>query len=265
MRLNLTKPITRSSNTDPADVKSLKRALNALGYYVPLAQVGMSDMPDNGLFAALRLFQEENNIPATGEIRPGDETEKLINQQLSAINGAGYIWKTVGDDKVRGSHRKLNGAVKLWGDFPEPGEEFGCRCWAEPIPTPARQSPPTVEELIDEIPEPLFLIPQARGARTAISLLRSRALNSVFRDTRWTFGRHKSAIRWRNQMKKRGWTRPEITRTIKFGKKHKAPNKVNKQNTATRYQLDDKFVVRDDQTREILQISKKGFSPNTVP
>ncbi len=66
-------------------------------------------------------------------------------------------------------------------------------------------------------------------------------------------------------MKKRGWTRQEITHTIKYGKKHKAPNKVNNQNTATRYELDGKFVVRDDQTREILQVSGKGFKPETLP
>ncbi len=45
-----------------------------------------------------------------------------------------YIWRTRGDGKVRSSHAANNGKVFSW-DFPpptgHPGEEYGCRCWAE--------------------------------------------------------------------------------------------------------------------------------------
>lgn len=43
-----------------------------------------------------------------------------------------YIWKTQGDDKVRGEHAQLDGKVMVWGEGKEPGEDFGCRCEAEP-------------------------------------------------------------------------------------------------------------------------------------
>lgn len=46
-----------------------------------------------------------------------------------------YIWRTRGDNKVRASHAANNGKVFAWDNPPpvgHPGEDFGCRCWAEP-------------------------------------------------------------------------------------------------------------------------------------
>lgn len=47
-----------------------------------------------------------------------------------------YIWRTRGDGKVRSRHAKFNGKVFSWNNPPEggyhPGEDYGCRCWAEP-------------------------------------------------------------------------------------------------------------------------------------
>ena len=42
-----------------------------------------------------------------------------------------YIWRTQGDDRVRGSHADREGKVFSVDDSPCPGEEYGCRCWAE--------------------------------------------------------------------------------------------------------------------------------------
>lgn len=50
--------------------------------------------------------------------------------------GASYIWHTAGDDKVRGSHARNDGETFLWNNPPatgHPGEDYNCRCWAEPI------------------------------------------------------------------------------------------------------------------------------------
>ena len=93
----------------------------------------------------------------------------------------------------------------------------------------------------------------------------TRIMRSPLRDTKWVLGQHKSAIRWGNQLKKRDWTPEQITQTIKRGKKYKAPNKVNPENTATRYEHNDRFVVQDDKTKEILQISDKNFIANKLP
>ncbi|MEQ1890367.1 MAG: phage minor head protein [Alphaproteobacteria bacterium] len=46
-----------------------------------------------------------------------------------------YIWRTRGDNKVRASHAANNGRIFAWDDPPvtgHPGEDFGCRCWAQP-------------------------------------------------------------------------------------------------------------------------------------
>lgn len=46
-----------------------------------------------------------------------------------------YIWRTAGDSKVRPSHAANNGKIFAWDNPPptgHPGEDFGCRCTAEP-------------------------------------------------------------------------------------------------------------------------------------
>ncbi len=46
-----------------------------------------------------------------------------------------YIWRTSGDDKVRPSHAVNNGKIFSWDTPPaigHPGENFNCRCTAEP-------------------------------------------------------------------------------------------------------------------------------------
>lgn len=46
-----------------------------------------------------------------------------------------YIWRTTGDDKVRATHAANNGKIFTWNNPPatgHPGEDYGCRCVAEP-------------------------------------------------------------------------------------------------------------------------------------
>lgn len=52
-----------------------------------------------------------------------------------------YRWQTCGDERVRESHRALDRKVFSWDDPPEtdggrrchPGEDYGCRCYPEPV------------------------------------------------------------------------------------------------------------------------------------
>jgi len=47
-----------------------------------------------------------------------------------------YIWRTRGDNKVRASHAANTGKVFAWDNPPptgHPGEDYGCRCWAQPV------------------------------------------------------------------------------------------------------------------------------------
>lgn len=46
-----------------------------------------------------------------------------------------YVWRTQRDGKVRSSHAEREGQVFSWDEPPEgghPGEDYGCRCTAEP-------------------------------------------------------------------------------------------------------------------------------------
>lgn len=67
-----------------------------------------------------------------------------IDQQLAGLllhykmlgNSRRYIWHTQEDDKVRSSHAANNGRIFSWDEPPatgHPGEDFNCRCWAQPV------------------------------------------------------------------------------------------------------------------------------------
>ena len=46
-----------------------------------------------------------------------------------------YVWRTRGDERVRLAHAENDGGLFAWDDPPatgHPGEDFGCRCMAEP-------------------------------------------------------------------------------------------------------------------------------------
>lgn len=74
-----------------------------------------------------------------------DQTAKLNGQiQQKQQRDAGveeYTWSTSGDERVRESHRELNGKRFRWDDPPtnsdgrtcHPGEDYQCRCVALPV------------------------------------------------------------------------------------------------------------------------------------
>lgn len=74
-----------------------------------------------------------------------DQTSKLnakINKSQQTDAGINrYKWSDSGDERVRGSHRILNGHIFNWNNPPEtdggrrchPGEDYQCRCCAIPV------------------------------------------------------------------------------------------------------------------------------------
>jgi len=69
-------------------------------------------------------------------LRKGTPIEWSIKQERPTTH---YIWRTRGDDKVRPNHAANHGRVFAWDDPPEtghPGEDYGCRCTAEPFMPP---------------------------------------------------------------------------------------------------------------------------------
>lgn len=91
-----------------------------------------------------------------------------------------YVWRTAGDDKVRPSHAANDGHVFAWDDPPDtghPGEEEGCRCWAEPVTLP---NDPPIEPVYPELGLlPLLGIGGRAAALAANAIQRVRSSGRV--------------------------------------------------------------------------------------
>ncbi len=83
MKIELNKPFAGNSPADEEDVRAVKRSLNWLGHYTPFKKTGLTTMPDHDVFEALKSFQTEHDLPATGAAKPGDDTLKALNKQIS--------------------------------------------------------------------------------------------------------------------------------------------------------------------------------------
>ena len=61
-----------------------------------------------------------------------DQVGKLQGQiHMTRMEDAGlkrYEWMTVGDERVRSSHKALDGDIRTWEQSPKPGQEIQCRC-----------------------------------------------------------------------------------------------------------------------------------------
>jgi len=65
-------------------------------------------------------------------LRRGTPIDLTLKQARTTTN---YIWRTRKDRKVRASHAANDGKIFAWNNPPStghPGDEFGCRCTAEP-------------------------------------------------------------------------------------------------------------------------------------
>jgi len=66
-------------------------------------------------------------------------TGELTKERQLDMGVTGYIWRTVGDERVRDSHSEVDGKFFTWDNPPfetdgnHPGEDYQCRCWAEPV------------------------------------------------------------------------------------------------------------------------------------
>ncbi|MGB4101343.1 MAG: colicin E5-related ribonuclease [Alphaproteobacteria bacterium] len=146
-----------------------------------------------------------------------------------------------------------------WTRINAPGGES-----LKPGSDPAR---PGVEDIDDPPLEPVYPEAMLLALLPAAALWRAWQLWASYAARRaamgWRLGAFKSPTKWGNQLRTRGWTPEQITEVIAKGKKFPAPNFVNKGNQAIRYQdrSTGRFVVRDEVTKEILQISRSGFKP----
>ena len=112
----------------------------------------VSSMVYSGLQSGQRaedLAKEINKFidPSVGNIRA--RANLIARDQINKLNGGltqlrqsdlgitRYRWRTMGDSLVRDSHREKDGEIFSWDDPPadtgHPGEDFQCRCYAEPV------------------------------------------------------------------------------------------------------------------------------------
>ena len=70
----------------------------------------------------------------------GSLNGQLTRNRQKSIGVEQYIWRTSLDERVRETHRQLEGTVQSWDDPPtvgarqvHPGEDYNCRCTADPV------------------------------------------------------------------------------------------------------------------------------------
>lgn len=202
-------------------------------------------------------------------LRYGISIEASLKAAANAHPTPLYVWRTRGDEKVRSSHAGNDGVIFAW-DFPpatgHPGEDFGCRCTAEPyygtMPAGTRLRRPDADPPIEPVYPELYIIPLLR---TPQLIQAWRVWVATNRDARtWELNPLKSQERWQNRIEDGEWTPQDITRTIRDGKRFEATNERSG-GEATRYELDGKYLVRDNETNHILQLSgKKHIAKNTA-
>ena len=152
--IKLSQPISPNSAAASFDVLQVKKSLNRLGHYIPPEDIGITDIPDAALFTAIKAFQKSLGLPVTGTINPDDKTLAAINAELIKPQKGYYVWRTVHDNHVRADHAARDGMVRAWADFPDPGDDFNCRCWAEPMPNATEEEyTGWQKEAFDEIKE----------------------------------------------------------------------------------------------------------------
>ncbi len=104
----------------------------------------------------LEAYQDAT-IPRRMEMLANHFNGKLSEMEQRELGYTLYIWRTMDDEKVRPSHAANDGIVFAW-DIPpptgHPGEEYGCRCWAEPLIAHDEIDDPPIEEV-----SPLLLLP----------------------------------------------------------------------------------------------------------
>lgn len=92
---------------------------------------------------------EVGSVASRARLIARDQVSKL-NGQLSFLRQSelginSYIWRTMGDERVRDSHAAKDGQEYDWSSPPadtgHPGEDYNCRCYAEPVLSKLIESP----------------------------------------------------------------------------------------------------------------------------
>ncbi len=165
---------------------------------------------------------EERIAWATHLLR--ERMERALDEKRQRASGIEkYVWHTMDDDRVRPSHAANDGLTFRWDLKPatgHPGEDFGCRCWAEPVAEGGKlPDDPPIEPVFPE----QFLIPLLR-LRPAI-IAAARGLYTLARDIRKLVSKPRDTSTERvtghgsQRMSQRSITDKQIEDAIKSAKK----------------------------------------------
>lgn len=148
------------------------------------------------------------------------------------------------------------GQTYPWGSGEMPPGCANCQCAAAPsFQQNTLPDDPPIEPVYPE----LALLPLLRIGRLYTAwrnLVRARGAR------KWKLSPTKSHVKWRNQIEKGGWTPEKIQDLLLTGSRTSVKNERTG-GAATLYQKEGRFLVRDDKTGDILQLSRPGFRPKT--
>lgn len=210
---------------------------------------------------------QDSTIPYKVDMLANHFHGKLSEVRMRESGESRYVWVSMDDEKVRPSHAANDGKIFSFDNPPDtghPGHDYNCRCGAAPIQV-AGSGKIVIEIIKQLLSKSSKKVGQASGKVRKNPVVRGeKAPKGGRKDTEWSFDKNKSRTRWENQKKKRGWTDEEITKAIKDGDAYPAENfRTNK--PATLYEHNGKYVIRDDTTKEIIQIGGKGFEHPSLP
>lgn len=80
--LQLSRPLSATSDADPGDVLSAKSAFRRLGYY-ETPSYGLTPYRDEQLFDGVRAYQKDMGLSVDGYMLPAGETEQSVNKTLA--------------------------------------------------------------------------------------------------------------------------------------------------------------------------------------
>lgn len=81
------------------------------------------------------LLSEMKTIDVPSKDTPNPYLQEIMQEEADKNPENYYIWHTVGDDRVRSAHEERDGEIFAWDEPPaggHPGEDYNCRCTAEP-------------------------------------------------------------------------------------------------------------------------------------
>ncbi len=121
---------------------------------------------------AKKITETTDVSQSRAEFWAKDQAKNFFGEQSkirqSAAGFPGFIWKTQKDSRVRDTHSHLQDKYFSWDELPfvnrkgiglvrtKPGDEWGCRCWAEPArgPKEKKANNPTEQSIQVQSREP---------------------------------------------------------------------------------------------------------------